>query len=708
MIALRRPVPVVSFAAPAASVRALGALVATARRELAALMLLSTVVLGFAAQDPVAIAPQGLAALAVLLAGVRAEALGFGALGRLGLLLASVAFAFLPGGDMTHVLLRFLCAISAVSLLKPKSPREHGFLLGVALLETALAWALADGWGLLPAGIAFAVLAHRALASWHRWRGAVRVVGLGGVVACPPGEARGIRASADRAALATILIAVPIFLVLPRTEVPLLSLPGRGGGGGLGVGDEVRLRGLGALGDPDEPVGSAEPTTDAARGLAPYLRAAAFESFDGRTWTDAGGEDVLPLDPTTNRTETFGPPLDDDPVRFAIVIDAGAAVRLPLLEGTSSIAFRDPAPDRYALHRRHGTVRAMHARPVARHVYVVEAPFTAVLPGPGPTTARNDPLLELPPALRAELVPAVTAAVRGLRGDRARAEALVTWVRDRATYDLGGAPSGPNPVGDFLFRTRRGHCEYFASALACCLRVAGIPSRLVAGWHASRWNGVGGFWTLRRGDAHAWVEASLDGGAWVRFDATPAGVLDADPYAGVLGFFARIRDAVDFAWNRDVLAYDPTAQRRTLRTVAESITSTASALLARAEPLLVAPFLVLAALVLLVRRRARSRSARGDPTASGVAFYARCLRALRRRGVARQASEAPLAFSARAADALDPEAHRALTAATDAFLRVRYGGAQGPPDAEIEAWVAAVRAPRGVRKVGQPPAVALR
>jgi len=708
VITLRRPAPAVRAEAPAASLRALGALVGTARRDLALLMLLAAVVLGFSAQDPVAIAPQGLAALAVLSMGGRAEGLGFGALGRLGLLVACVAFAFVPGGDMTHVLLRFLCAISAVSLLKPKSPREHGFLLGVTLLETALAWALADGWGLLLAGIAFAVLAHRALASWHRWRGALRVVGLGGVVSCPAEEARGTRASADRAALATILIAVPLFLVLPRTEMPLLSLPGRGGGGGLGVGDEVRLRGLGALGDPDEPVGSAEPKTAAARGLAPYLRAAAFESFDGRTWTDGGGEDVLPLDPTTHRTEAFGPPLDDDPVRFAIVIDAGAAVRLPLLEGTSSISFRDPAPDRYALHRRHGTVRAMHPRPVARHVYVVEAPSTPVLPGPGPTTARNDPLLELPPALRAELLPAVFETIRGLSGDRARAEALVAWVRDRASYDLGGAPAGPNPVGDFLFRTRRGHCEYFASALACCLRVAGIPSRLVAGWHASRWNGVGGFWTLRRGDAHAWVEASLDGGAWVRFDATPAGVLDADPYAGVVGFLARIRDAIDFAWNRDVLAYDPTAQRKTLRTVAESVTSTVSALLARTEPLVAAPLLVLAVLVVLVRRRSRARAVRGDPTASGVAFYARCLRALRRRGLSRHASEAPLAFSARAADALDPAAHRALSAATDAFLRVRYGGEQGPPDDESESWVAAVRAPRGVRKGGQPAGVAVR
>ena len=390
------------------------------------------------------------------------------------------------------------------------------------------------------------------------------------------------------------------------------------------------------------------------------------------------------------------------------MIDAGASARLPILEGTSAVLFRDPLPDRYALHRTHATVRALYPRPVSRNVYVVEAPSRGGLSGPGPITALDDPLLALPQALREELYPKVDAVVRGLSGDRARADALVAWVRDGATYDLGGAPAGPNPVGDFLLRTHRGHCEYFASALACCLRVAGIPARLVAGWHASRWNAVGGFWTLRRGDAHAWVEASLDGGAWTRFDATPAAVLTEDPYDGIGGFFARLRDAIDFAWNRDVLAYDPTTQRRTLRAVAESVAAGAKGMLSRLGAWAVVPVLLLAAWLVRFRRRARARATEGDPTASRVAFYAATLRALRRRGVARRGSEAPLAFSARASGALDPGATRALSDATAAFLRVRYGGAPGPSAGESDAWIAAVQAPGAVRKGGQAAGLGLR
>ncbi len=175
----------------------------------------------------------------------------------------------------------------------------------------------------------------------------------------------------------------------------------------------------------------------------------------------------------------------------------------------------------------------------------------------------------------------------------------------------------------------------------------------------------------------AWVEASLDGGAWTRFDATPAAVLTEDPYDGIGGFFARLRDAIDFAWNRDVLAYDPTTQRRTLRAVAESVAAGAKGMLSRLGAWAVVPVLLLAAWLVRFRRRARARATEGDPTASRVAFYAATLRALRRRGVARRGSEAPLAFSARASGALDPGATRALSDATAAFLRVRYGGRAG-------------------------------
>ena len=85
-------------------------------------------------------------------------------------------------------------------------------------------------------------------------------------------------------------------------------------------------------------------------------------------------------------------------------------------------------------------------------------------------------------------------------------------------------PSEPaDPLADFLFERRKGHCEYFASAMAVMLRTLGIPSRLVTGFQGGAYNPVSGWSVVRASDAHSWVEAWIDGRGWITFDPTPAG-----------------------------------------------------------------------------------------------------------------------------------------------------------------------------------------
>jgi len=73
----------------------------------------------------------------------------------------------------------------------------------------------------------------------------------------------------------------------------------------------------------------------------------------------------------------------------------------------------------------------------------------------------------------------------------------------------------------FLFVDKRGHCEYFASALALLGRAAGVPTRLVMGYRVSERSPFG-YFVVRERNAHAWVEAWLPGAGWVTRDATPA------------------------------------------------------------------------------------------------------------------------------------------------------------------------------------------
>lgn len=112
----------------------------------------------------------------------------------------------------------------------------------------------------------------------------------------------------------------------------------------------------------------------------------------------------------------------------------------------------------------------------------------------------------------------------------------------------------PDPLAHFLFTRKKGHCEYFASAMAVMLRTIGIPSRVVTGFQSGVFNPITGWQLVRASDAHSWVEAYLPREGWTTFDPTPP-----DPNGGSNSVWARISlyfDAADVFWQEWVLSYD--------------------------------------------------------------------------------------------------------------------------------------------------------
>src|SRR6185503_9205781 len=81
-------------------------------------------------------------------------------------------------------------------------------------------------------------------------------------------------------------------------------------------------------------------------------------------------------------------------------------------------------------------------------------------------------------------------------------------------------PDGETALGDFMTRTRTGHCEYFAAATALLLRAAGIPARYATGYAAEERSGLEGAYVVRSRHAHAWTRAWI-GGRWIDLDTTP-------------------------------------------------------------------------------------------------------------------------------------------------------------------------------------------
>jgi hypothetical protein len=112
----------------------------------------------------------------------------------------------------------------------------------------------------------------------------------------------------------------------------------------------------------------------------------------------------------------------------------------------------------------------------------------------------------------------------------------------------------PDPLAYFLFTRRKGHCEYFASALTMMLRTLGIPARLATGFQNGIYNPISDLWLLRASDAHSWVEAWIPGHGWTTFDPTPP-----DPTAAGFAFLTKIGlylDAAETFWQQWVVGYD--------------------------------------------------------------------------------------------------------------------------------------------------------
>jgi transglutaminase-like putative cysteine protease len=135
-----------------------------------------------------------------------------------------------------------------------------------------------------------------------------------------------------------------------------------------------------------------------------------------------------------------------------------------------------------------------------------------------------------------------------------KAAALEVFLKTKFSYtlDLAGNP-GKDPLAHFLFETRAGHCEYFASSMTVMLRTLGIPAREVNGFLPGEFNELGGDYIVRASDAHSWVEAYFPGSGWMVFDPTP----DAPVVSATL--FSRLSQLTDWAeltWNDWVISYD--------------------------------------------------------------------------------------------------------------------------------------------------------
>ena len=449
-------------------------------------------------------------------------------------------------------------------------------------------------------------------------------------------------------------------------------------------------RGTPPGGDPDrvwavsEGRGTLAPTFGSTFLLSPYFEKTEVASLaDIRDRTDLVEQEIfLELPYADNLVGLATVVAIDGPFPRGLVTDLNAGFRVMnrqlLAEKLSYRVFSlPPLPDATDL----GEVEMGEYRPVMEHEFF------------GPFFRQH--YLQLP----RNLTPDVRATAAELMDAQPTVDAKIAAVLDyfnQFTYSLDTQRTtlASRPLDEFLYTTREGYCEHFATAAVILFRSAGMPARLANGFKGGVWNDLGEFYAVRQADAHTWAEVWVPRHGWIPVDPIPggAGGVGVDPW-----FVPQQNSYVVYAqafWQERVLGYNLTDQSRAATLAWEwlrqrpgkvwgwvlGLLGTLGAALAWLLSTLVAWAMVLApvsvALLLFVMYVWRNGLPGGTlplPGRAGplVPFYREMLRALRRAGLEKRPTDPPRAYAAHVHDAR-PDLGKDVAELTHLYERVRF------------------------------------
>lgn len=570
----------------------------------------------------------------------------------------------------------FFAAMLALKFLESRDTRDAGLLACLAYFYATAVFLSTQA-----IGMAAYVLLSLGVTTWA-------LTLLAAPTGGPPSRHR-----ARQAAL-LLLQAVPVMLVLfvlfPRIPGPLWGLGGESESARTGLSDTMSPGSLSRLTESSEVAFRVQfddaPPPPGRR----YWRGPVFWAFDGRTWSR--GERATE---TTAAPEATGASAD-----YVVILEPhrrrwlfGLDLPLPGATGAEYGGGHNLLAD-----ERVRSVRRYELRSLLDY--------------------RLEPSLPQPRRRRALQLPGQAAPeARALARRWADASATPRGVVERAlgyfreqgfVYTLTPPAVGGDPVDGFLFDTRAGFCEHYASAFTVLMRAAGIPARVVTGYLGGETNDLGDYLIVRQSDAHAWAEVWLPERGWTRVDPTSAvsserieggisGVAGADERLATLsrGEPGWIRsaalawDSVNHGWNRLVLGYGPELQQRLLSRFGLGELGR----YALAGMAVIAGALALAAVALLPARAPQ-------PTDPALAAWRRATARLARAGIERRPGEGPRALAARVARER-PELAGAFGRIARAYIALRY---QRRADAQaLRRLRRAVRAfrPRALRRQAQ-------
>lgn len=496
--------------------------------------------------------------------------------------------------------------------------------------------------------------------------------------------------------------AAGIFFFLPRISAGFMNSQAGSNEISTGFSDHVDLGRIGEIQQSKTVIMHLKIDGDSLGGFAPKLRGVALNIFNGHTWSNVSQRRTVSsaLDGRfdLNRENRQLAPLPGRSIHYRVMMEPFVTEVFFLLATPEALQgnYRPVAEDadgdvfdldpehpvtRYEAESRIRLLAAIHSSPAANY----------------PARIRQN-YLQLPP-LDPRIQELAQKASANAETPYARASSIENYLRTHYRYTLQLPSSMPaDPVADFLFRRKEGHCEYFASAMAIMLRTIGIPSRVVNGFSGGEFNDIDSQYVIRASDAHSWVEAYMPGEGWVTFDPTPAGSGQVrSPWDRVMLYL----DALSSFWREWVINYDLAHQLR----LTQDASHGSRAMVSRAQfwgrkryqqildwarreqeqigastfkwgtRIIVAALLLLLIVsiprvLLLLQKIQLARKPRKSPHLAASIWYERMLRQTAKRGWIKNPAQTPEEF---ASIIVDPAIRKRVIGFTEHYERARFG-----------------------------------
>ena len=643
-------------------------------------------------------------------------------LGRSGVFSFANAESMLPS-----ILARLILTLAGIKLLQRKSDRDWIFLYIMAFFQVLLAAGLSISALYLAAFVAFTFCMVATIILFEM-RKTERSVEDKATVKRDPTIGRGLRLPGWGRIPATsfvlialiIAFATPLFLLIPRVGGAGIGADPGGVSARSGFSDRIQLGSIGTIQQNDEVVMRVRLEGSDTTGNLRW-RGIALDTFDGKAWSKSransreprsrGDRDIIQVDYATGRESLLLQTIYLEPLDTPVLFAAPRAVGV---QGSFQVLMRDA----------YGAI--YFQRPGERISYRVLSdtsvpPVTDLRADRDAYPVQFGNYLQLPERLDRRIGELAESLTINSRNRYDAASIVENYLQTQFGYTLEQKAGGDDPVADFLFNVREGHCEYFATAMALMLRSQGIATRVATGFQQGEYNETADVFVVRQRHAHAWVEVYFPGEeAWVSFDPTPAAGQGGEfAAAGITDRFNKYLEALEMFWIQYFVAFDNQEQRSLFANLRKGFldyqASTSNYLEAmqllavawwkdvqgengfetRAAAIgyaAAAGFLLVVLMIglwLLFRRlRAFSPLARikrwlaPKPKRTVVDFYERMLRLLGERGFVRAPHQTPLEF------AYATEIPEAVSL-TRQYNSVRFGAAELSADErrEIEEWL---------------------